>query len=407
MGRGCYFRLSFSLFFVVFLAALTSFAQKPGGGGGTGGSTRPTPTPPTSSRTSGGTQQRPRIFLSGRVVMDDDSQLPYQVAIERVCGGRAHREAFVDSRGYFSFEVGRNEAAMMDASSEFSPNDRAGAFGGSGNQSSGPFRDTEVSSQRNPLFDCELRASIAGYRSSNINLATHQPLDPPDVGTIVLQRLEKMTGTTISAISMQAPKDAKKAFEKGLDLVKKDKLPDAQREFEKSVSIYPQHAAAWVELGRLLRQEKQIEPAHNAFVKANAIDPNYVNPYLELAFDAAQEQKWKDVLALTDKAISLDPLDFPGSFFFNAVAQYNLGNLPAAEKSARKASRLDAQHRLPRLNLLLGTILADKKDYDGACEQLRSYLKIAPKAPDADAVRTRLTDLEKLGGNTTTNAQSQ
>jgi tetratricopeptide (TPR) repeat protein len=338
--------------------------------------------------------------------MDDDSQLPSQVAVERVCGGRAYREGYVDSRGYFSFEVGRNEAAMMDASSEFSPNDRSGPFGGFGNQSSGPFRDNDVT-QRNSLFDCELRASIAGYRSSTINLATHQPLDPPDVGTIVLQRLEKMTGTTISAISMQAPKDAKKAFEKGLDLVKKDKLPDAQREFEKSVSIYPQHAAAWVELGRLLRQEKQMEPAHNAFIKANTIDPNYVNPYLELAFDAAQEQKWKDVLALTDKAISLDPLDFPGSFFFNAVAQYNLGNLPAAEKSARKAARLDSQHRLPRLNLLLGTILADKKDYDGACEQLRSYLKIAPKAPDADAVRTRLTDLEKLGGNNTANAQSQ
>lgn len=407
MGRGRYLRSSFFLLSIL-LAALAAFAQKPGGGGtgGTGGSTRPTPTPPTNSRTSG-PQPRPRIFLSGRVVMDDDSQLPYQVAIERVCGGRAHREAYVDSRGYFSFEVGRNEASMMDASSDFSPNDRGGSFGGFGNQSSGPFRDTEISSQRNPLFDCELRASIAGYRSSTINLATHQPLDPPDVGTIVLQRLEKVTGTTVSTASLLAPKDAKKAYEKGLDYVKKDKLSEAQREFEKAVSIYPEHAAAWVELGRVLRQEKQMEPAHHAFVKANVTDPNFVNPYLELALDAAQKQNWKEVLTLTDKAISLDPLDFPGSFFFNAVAQYNLGNLPAAEKSARKAARLDPQHRLPRLNLLLGTILADKKDYDGACEQLRSYLKIAPKAPDADAVRTRLTDLEKLGSNNSTNAQSQ
>lgn len=46
---------------------------------------------------------------------------------------------------------------------------------------------------------------------------------------------------------------------------------------------------------------------------------------------------------------------------------------------------------------LLGLILAAQKDYSGAAEQLRVYLKLAPDADDAEKVRTQLGEIEKLG----------
>ena len=42
-------------------------------------------------------------------------------------------------------------------------------------------------------------------------------------GTIILHRLANVEGVTISAVSLQAPKDAKKAYDKGHDLLKKKK----------------------------------------------------------------------------------------------------------------------------------------------------------------------------------------
>jgi regulator of sirC expression with transglutaminase-like and TPR domain len=43
-------------------------------------------------------------------------------------------------------------------------------------------------------------------------------------------------------------------------------------------------------------------------------------------------------------------------------------------------------------------ILADKRDYTGAAENLRGYLKFAPQAQDADTVRQQLSELDKLTG---------
>ena len=63
-------------------------------------------------------------------------------------------------------------------------------------------------------MDCDLRARLAGFRSQSVSLANRRPMDPPDIGTILLHRLSPTEGTTlISAVSLAAPKDAKKAYQ--------------------------------------------------------------------------------------------------------------------------------------------------------------------------------------------------
>ena len=99
-------------------------------------------------------------------------------------------------------------------------------------------------------MDCELRARLAGFRSQSVSLANRRPMDPPDIGTILLHRLTPTEGTTISAVSLAAPKDAKKAYQKGMDALKKKKVQDAVKNFEKAVEVYPKYADAWYELGR-------------------------------------------------------------------------------------------------------------------------------------------------------------
>lgn len=368
----------------------------PGGNTGIGG--RPTnPFPGQEQRRTPDfdqMQNRP-IFLSGKVMMEDGGPPQETVTIERICLGRGSGmpipEAYTDSKGRFSFQVGQRAGMMPDASmgndSMNGSNSGMGMPGAPGLNGRGGVTERDLTS-------CELRASLPGFRSTIVSLAGRRVLDNPDVGTIVLRRLAGVTGFTTSSTSLLAPKDAKKAFEKAMNAMKKNKLPDAQKEFETATNLHPRYAEAWYELGRLREVQKDEEGARASYQKALAADDKFVSPYLAIAGLEARGNKWPEVKTLTEKVIQLNRYDFPIAYFYGAVANYNLRDNENAEKLCKAGIEADQFHRIPKMAHLLGMILADKQDYSAASEQLKSYLKFAPKAPDIDAVKKQLADLE-------------
>jgi len=346
-------------------------------------------------------QQRP-IFISGKVMLDDGTPPGDSVVIERVCNGNPRAEGYTDSKGRFSFQLGQNQGVMQDASMGSSGR---GGFGGYGNQDNGPLGSSQSRggfggagsgiSERD-LMGCEIRAALPGFRSESVSLSGRRAFDNPDVGTIILHRLANVEGVTISAVSLQAPKDAKKAFDKGRDFLKKKKPAEAEKELEKAVQIYPKYSTAWYELGRIKESQNDVEGARKAYGQALAADPKYINPYHQLAGISVKEQKWQDVADTTQRLISLDPVDFPDAYFYNSAANYYLKNYDAAEKSAREAQKLDTRNRMPKTNQLLGVILAEKQDYAGAAEQIKKYLTLVPEGQDADTAKKQLIELEKM-----------
>jgi tetratricopeptide (TPR) repeat protein len=369
----------------------------PGGNTGGRGTTTGNPTQNTGNQpTTNPTLGRP-IYLTGRIMMDDGSELPHNIAIERVCGGMPHIEGHTDSKGYFSIQLGGpNVDALQDAStSTFDDFGRSGGgLNGGGGPNAGGIGNSGGTNSRD-LANCELRASSAGYQSQLVQLAGRMAFDNPEVGTILLHRMAPTEGRTVSATTLEAPKNAKKALQKGLELEKKKKLDEAQLSFEQAVHDYPKYAQAWFELGRLQAAQGQGEAARRSFDSAIQADSKFVSPYVEISVLELQAQRWQELADVSDKAVRLDPFSFPQAFFFNAVANYNLNHADAAEQSARRAQKLDTQHRIPQVSHLLGVILADRHDYAGAAEQMRDYLKFAPQAKDAATVRSQLESFEK------------
>jgi len=327
------------------------------------------------------------IFVSGKVVLQDGTPLSEPVLIERVCNGNPHPEGYTDSKGRFSIQLGQGRVMSFADASE--PPTR-GSLGSAGiTNPGGGIRESA-------LMNCDLRASLPGYRSDVVMLANHRYMDNPDVGTIVLHRMGNVEGFTTSATSALAPKDARKAFEKGLDAVKKSKPDEAQKEFEKAVETYPKYASAWFELGRVYEQRDHPEEARKAYNQALAADSKYINPYERLYLMALKEAKWQEVADTTDRVLRLNPFNFPGAYYFNAVANLQLQHLDVAEKNAREALKLDSGQRNPRINYVLGVILAQKQDFAASAECLRAYLKAAPEAKDAETVRKQLAEVEKF-----------
>jgi tetratricopeptide (TPR) repeat protein len=220
-------------------------------------------------------------------------------------------------------------------------------------------------------------------------------LDNPDIGTIHLHRLANVEGYTFSITTAQAPKDARKAYEKGLELLNKRKWEDAERELTKAVGSYPKYATAWHELGRAYQQQKKLDEAVHAYREAIDADSQFIKPYGQLALLAAYDEKWEDVAQYTSQMLKLNPFVSADVYFYSALANYNLQKIDVAEVQAREAAKRDTSHRVPKINHLLGLILAAKQDYSGAAENMRIYLKLSPNAPDADRVRQSLAEVER------------
>ena len=338
------------------------------------------------------------VMLSGNVINENGAPLPGPVWIERVCAGRVSRDGRSDFKGYFTITVNlssRFQFGDPEGSAETSSGS-VNSFGMPNSRISQTNSSTALSAA---LSGCELRASLAGFRSSSVRIPLEglgTEVGPVSVGTIVLQSAEQAQGVTVSATSLNVPKDARKAYDKGeYALRNKNKVPEAQQDLERAVQLYPKYAAAWQDLGLLYVQQNQLDKARNAFEQARAADSMFVPAYVGLSSVALRESRWAEAADLSARATQLDGVGFPGAFYFNAFANYRLGNMDQAEKSARKAESLGAQQSFPQVSLLLGAMLANRGDYGEAADRLRSYLKAAPTAPNAQTVRRELAEIEK------------
>lgn len=383
-----------SLLWVLLLSASLAAQGRPTGGGGTGsggggrtttgnpGSIPNTNIPPIMNNPNLSTTPMP-LFLSGKVRIDDGSELTDAATIESMCNGDRHFEAYTDRKGNFSFEFGK-QRNMGNADV---------ATTSSTNMAGQPRTELQ---QRRELQQCELIAVLPGFTSQAIELSAVDVTESMNVGTIVLHRLSHVEGFTISATTAMAPPKAKKAFEKGRDEEQKKKWDAAEKKFQEAVQIYPKFAAAWLELGRAQLQRKDQAAARQSWENAVAADAQFVTPHQLLAGLAFQQQQWQEVLDQTGAVLRLNPLSFASEWYYASVANYYLGHYAEAEKSARKGIQTDVDHRIPKLEYLLGIILARNHDFQGATEHMRNYVRLAPKAPDVAQVNEQIAKIEKL-----------
>src|SRR2546429_2391224 len=259
---------------------------------------RPANSPPPSSVANQPTGDLV-MFLRGRVATNDGTPLPNNVLVERVCNNRVRQQLYASPHGDFSMQLGSRADSFVDAS------------GDPGLQSGAARKDSDMGIPRGELSNCELRASASGFYPGVMNLVGDLVTlgGSLDVGAIVVQRAAKIEGMTLSATPYKAPRDARRAYEKGLEAEKNSKLANARKYFEQAVEIYPSFTNAWFQLGTVLQKQNQNDAARTAYTQATAIDTKFLRPYLSLALMAYQAENWPEVLKLTGHILDLDPFN--------------------------------------------------------------------------------------------------
>lgn len=242
---------------------------------------------------------------------------------------------------------------------------------------------------------CAVMGKVAGFRSAEKTITIHNLRDDPELGTITLSPEERGGGEG-SSTTKSAPANAMKAFEKARSAWLDQNAGGAIRSLKKAVQIYPQFAAAWLQLGKL-QEQSDPQGAKDAFSKALAADPNFVLPYEQLAALAVQEQKWGDAEENTGRALKLDRAGTPQLWYYDALAKYQMGKIDDAEGSAQKVLAIDPRHTVPNAEQLLAVIMARKGDYAGSLQHLKNCLSYTASGPNADLLKQQIAQLESRG----------
>jgi len=119
-----------------------------------------------------------------------------------------------------------------------------------------------------------------------------------------------------------------------------------------------------------------------------------------MALLTAQEGNWEDAAKFSKQVISLDPVEYPASFWYNAIANYNLKRAADAEKSIKDLLKLDTRHKFPDAENMMAQLLLDKGNYSEAAGHLRNYLTLVPNAKNADNLKQILLKIDQANAAT-------
>ncbi len=241
---------------------------------------------------------------------------------------------------------------------------------------------------------CDLRAESGGYGSTEINLNNRFGFDGSDVGIIFLHRLAQGETGMVSVSTLQAPKDARKNFDKGTELLRQGKVAEAAKSFERAVAIYPGYAEAWLSLGRIQFTTGSRDAAQGSAQRAMDLDSKLVGAWQVLGYIASDKQDWREAAHYLDEAVRMDPTGSALPWFFSALAHYNLRSFDEAERSIRAEIKLDPQFRIRRAQFLLALILIARQDTVGGVAVLHNYLAASPDPRDVKNANDILSRLQ-------------
>jgi predicted negative regulator of RcsB-dependent stress response len=350
------------------------------------------------TRVMRGAQMVRPIILSGSVVLASGERPAEPVMIKLVCGSRVTPEGFTDSKGKFSFRIGGDTsiAAIMDASVGNSrPDDLV-----MGNTPTSIGLVTVDPSSGVDLSGCTLAVDAPGYRSDPIMLTRFHAMERSDVGQFILTPLGGNVASAVSVTSLDAPKEAQKAYEKATKEVRKGDSAQIEKvisELEKAVAVYPQYAAALTLLGQAKFQTGDIAGAEQALESAIDADPRFIRPYGPLILLRIGQKDWRRVAVLADFVLSFDPANV-NIRWFQTVAFYELGNLDEAAAAIDKLqSDQQSAAMYPQLHHMRGLIYAQRGNFEGAAAEYKEYLELAPNSVARDTIKQQLEEWQTLG----------
>jgi tetratricopeptide (TPR) repeat protein len=210
------------------------------------------------------------------------------------------------------------------------------------------------------------------------------------------RRAGAQTFRTVTAdqLATQSDRDLQKKLKQAAGLVAKRDLAGAIRLYEQA-AVAATQPGLWDALGQLYLQMGRKDVAFQAFEKAIEQDPKYLLPYRHLGTVYLEERRFKELLAVANRALAIDSR-WLTAYAFLAEAQVGTRDLEGAQRSAETAFEL-ARGRAPGPYLLLAKIRWARRDCTVARKHMERYLELNTSARERPETLKSLEMLKACG----------
>ena len=194
----------------------------------------------------------------------------------------------------------------------------------------------------------------------------------------------KSTGV-INAEFANVPARALAFYQKAQEQAKAGNPKAAIEQLHKAIAEYSDFMLAYNELGVQYLQLGELDKADESLAKAMKLAPDSPTPLLTHGILLALMRKFD--LAVTELQTALKQRDQSANgHLYLGQALANLGRFPEAEIQLTRAIELGGEE-VKDAHRFLGAIYLQRGEREKGVAEFETYLKLAPKAKDADQIR--------------------
>jgi tetratricopeptide (TPR) repeat protein len=226
--------------------------------------------------------------------------------------------------------------------------------------------------------------------------------NPPETYTVMirLRAIEDAKPKTgpgvISASNAGVPKPALDHYDKASKLAQAKDYEGAIKELKLAVSEYPRFVSAHNQIGVLYLRLNDAGHAEEAFKAALKINPEAYEPLLNRGISLYRLGKFKDAETMFRKTLKVKP-DSSVSHYYLGRTLNKLGRNEDAETALLTCLKMNP-NEFKEAHRLLAAIYLDRGALPRVIEELETYLKVVPTAPDADNLQKVIAQSKRALG---------
>jgi len=218
--------------------------------------------------------------------------------------------------------------------------------------------------------------------------------------TLQPKTTDRAKAAVLNAALAEVPPEARTLYEKALELAKAGDAVKAIENLKSALSLFPKFPLALNQLGveylTLGQADRAVEPLRSA----TALSPDAATLKLNLGIALLETLQYNEAETQLRNALRISPT--PTTHMYLGLTLAKLKNSAEAETEL-KAAIESSGNQLAMAHYYLGGLywqLADRapqaekhNQYNRAADELETYLRLTPNAPDAERVRGTIKQL--------------
>ena len=220
------------------------------------------------------------------------------------------------------------------------------------------------------------------------------PLSRPYTVQVYLrpkQEGAQMKAGVLNAALASVPKPAVDLYEKGVQAAGRGETDKAIDDLRRAVILHPNFGLALNELGVQYLRKGELDKASDALQKALQISPGAPEPALNYGIVLLQQKKFTEAEKQLREAVQKNQNTYTAHLYFGITLIY-VKNYPEAEGHLRKAITIGGT-KAGQAHYYLGGLYWQTGKHKEAADELETFLKLEPKAANADKLRNTIKEL--------------